>query len=429
MIATDRRLGVDEFMEVNLMKYRHIKSFLVLFMCAGALVAFAAPLHAANCNKKPDHPRCAGDGGDDGGGSSSGFDPTACAGATGAFPSLVFNREVHSRNGRLEATQIWLTDQDASCEVLVFQGEGQSGEAPSFHFDSATGQGTLVWIDSEVKGTNRTDLVMRARISVDQQNTVLDASSGSLPLSPGTIWSMPSGDGSGIGIDVSLSPDGTRIAFPVHEGSIGTTGFAHDDLMVCDTFNCSPSSAFHVEQNSSEEPQHGGTFEVAWGKSSSGADRLLFMYREGAGVFGGHLVAIDEISPGSWTAPAIIVENVVPELDPPRRYLWGPESMAVADDSADCVVLSSRLESDGPERVEVVAVPRDASGARFSPKVLDVNKVSGHQASWINQALTCEAGALWLSEDSNDGTIYNVDVSTENAVATGLIGKKVDSNL
>lgn len=93
-------------------EYRAFSIF--AFMLMAFIGCFSSPVNSKpSC---PGHASCGGDG--DSGDSDNAFDATACAGATGAFPAFAFNREVHAKNGRLDAAQIQLTDADASPAAL-----------------------------------------------------------------------------------------------------------------------------------------------------------------------------------------------------------------------------------------------------------------------------------------------------------------------
>jgi hypothetical protein len=402
-------------------------SVLVLFLTGFVLLA---PEVGAKPSC-PGHPSCGDDGGDGGSGDGAGqFDPNACEGALGNFPAMAFNREVHAKNGRLVATQIVLADSDASCEVTVYEGTEFASEQPSFYYDGQNGIGTLVWFETEGR-KNQSDVMMRATFEVDSQHTTVDVNSRSLPLTAESVWSTPSGVGFGVGIDIGLSPDGSKVAFPYEQNFSAGFGSEVAELLVCDLNACNPEVAFRAE-NTDIGTGLGGTRQLAWGSAGPGLDRLYFLFAEDAPVFRGDLVAIDQDSLGNWSdEPVVVLENAADSSgSEPYRQLWEPESMSLSGGTGDCVVLTSLLDGAGTNRIEIVQIPQDLSAAPYDPVVLDASQVTGHQATWLERSeSSCLDARLWLSEQTNDGRLFLVDPQAQSQIPLGITGKAVDSAL
>jgi len=386
-------------------------------VCVTAMLSITvAPFASAgpDCDKRPDHPTC---GGDPGSGDGGVFDPQGCKDSNSRFPAAAYLFDTFKKNGRLDQTRIILTDADASCQVVVHEGDPIHFDL-SFRFDPESGDGTLAWLDrSSSNWRDAVDVVRTATFSV--HDAVVRTS---LPLATQDVWVGT--EGRHASIDVALSPNAQELAFTVTEGSINQDGFTTSELLVCDlglTNNC--NEAF-FDDAFTGGPFFGGTWQAAWSSNGNG---IYFLYTPDGSVFGGDLRFLERHEGGEWT----LVDRAVAQNQ--EQIRWSePDSVQLGEANVDCIVFSNYPADGGLHSYHVSQVPHDFD----DPGSIGVQSwittgldLRAEVATWVERPVgTCDSGQLWISTQNNE-VIKKVGLpaASSTAVETALLGGDAES--
>ncbi len=354
----------------------------------------------------------------------------ACVGKGGVFPAMAYTRSIwDTKTGKFLKKRLFVANSLGNCEVAVYESTstGANLEA-SFHFDFASGWGTLAWWQSreDGEGEPRRGELSRPLIKVARFQVISGNVMAPLPLNAVTVHRFYPIANFGI-IDVELSQEGTRLGFSTEEGSFNGTGWVTDEWLVCNVANCAATlDVVFTTTNTLASGQAGGTHQLTLGRNGAGQERMYFIYRPSASFSDGDLVAIDNLGDGQWSAPQILVNRDVRymgSIGDSDTSLDDPSALSQPNEADRVLIGSSPTSTGGPWRVDVYDTGTDT---------LTYFVGTGVKPSWTLYPTRDEHAPNVVANASNPSqsgaAIQEIDLDSLTQGAIGnAIGNYVDS--
>jgi hypothetical protein len=366
-------------------------TIMILFICMGQV------------NAKPGN----GDAGGKPKSGSDGVDGAACE-TSQDFPSMIYTRVKESKGGKREGYDMFLSNRDGSCSILIFTSKHKGGLYPSYKQNGS--EGIVVWMQSKDENARKrvpdVPLVRMLRFNITNQ-VIGDV----LPLLATTAYQRPENSAEGFTHLISLSNDGNTALFASEERALdGVTFFNYlNEINIKNCLaNCSMSKislSLDGYHTALDYGSFGDRVYYALHLSSPGTSRDAIQFIEKNGV--------------TWSEPRTVLVDDASRYNASNDVVFPWLSVAIYR-NREVIAFNIRDYTTGTDGIEVVdvtdcIVPGTDSCLLTGESSIVFDNISGKLPSFSSGL---DPNLLY----SSNGSIFEYDLDADN-----ILGNLVDN--